>query len=155
MMDVWLEPYWTIEEITVWARCRVPDVVNLLQTPALDGRHAERNKYLDLRIGHAAMAARGRGRNIERELWEAWGHPTPLSSLIAPYFASDSRSTSGKSRRRRRQAQAAARTPQRWRRAISGLSRLDVARGRASMALAASQGRPSASSTSRRPSSTV
>ena len=88
-MDVSLEPYWTIEEITVWARCRVPDVVNLLQTPALDGRHAERNKYLDLRIGHAAMAARGRGRNIERELWEAWGHPTPLSSLIAPYFASD------------------------------------------------------------------
>ena len=88
-MDVSLEPYWTIEEIAVWARCRDSDVVYLLQTPALDSRPAERNKYLDLRIGHAAMAARGRGRNIERELWEAWGHPTPLSSLIAPYFASD------------------------------------------------------------------
>ena len=88
-MDVSLEPYWTIEEIAVWARCRDPDVVYLLQTPALDGRHAERNKYLDLRIGHAAIVARARGRNIERELWEAWGHPAPLSSLAAPYFASD------------------------------------------------------------------
>jgi hypothetical protein len=88
MMDVWLEPYWTIEEIAVWARCRDPDVVYLLQTPTLDGRHAERTKYLDLRIGGAAMAARARGRNIERELWEVRGHPTPLSSLVEPYFPS-------------------------------------------------------------------
>jgi hypothetical protein len=89
MMDPSLEPYWTVEEIAVWARCRDPVVVYLLKTPASDGRHAERNMYLDLRIAGAAMAARGRGRNIERELWEAWGHPTPLSSLVAPYFASD------------------------------------------------------------------
>jgi hypothetical protein len=84
-MDVRLEPFLTIEEIAVWARCRDPDVVYLLRTPALDGRHA-RNQYLDLRIAHAAMAARAHGRNIERELWEAWGQPTPFSSLIAPYF---------------------------------------------------------------------
>jgi hypothetical protein len=35
------------------------------------------------------MAARAHGRNIERELWEAWGQPTPFSSLIAPYFERD------------------------------------------------------------------
>src|SRR5215475_13033209 len=84
-----MNPYWTVEEIAVWARCRDRDVVNLLQTPALDGRHTERNYYLDLRLAHAALAARARGRNIERELWEAWGHPTPLSNLVEPYFASD------------------------------------------------------------------
>ncbi len=33
------------------------------------------------------MAARARGRNIERELWEAWGHPAPLISLVGPYRA--------------------------------------------------------------------
>lgn len=49
-MDVWNEPYWTVEEIAVWARCRDREVVNLLQTPAWDGRHAERNQYLDLRV---------------------------------------------------------------------------------------------------------
>jgi hypothetical protein len=85
-MDVRLEPFLTIEEIAIWARCRDPDVVYLLRTSALDGRHAERNQYLDLRMAHAAMAARAHGRNIERELWEAWGQPTPFSSLIAPHF---------------------------------------------------------------------
>jgi hypothetical protein len=89
MMNVRLEPYLTIEEIAVWARCRDPDVVYLLQTPALDHRHAERKEYLELCIAGAAMAARARGRNIERELWEAWGKPTPLSSLIAPHLEPD------------------------------------------------------------------
>lgn len=86
-MGVELQTYLTIEEIAVWARCRDRDVVNLLGTPALDGRHAERNEYLDLRMRHAAMEARARGRNIERELWDARAMPVPLSSLIAPRFA--------------------------------------------------------------------
>ena len=88
-MDVRLELYYTIEEIAVWARCRDPDVVYLLRTPALDGRYAERSQSLGLRVAYAAMAARAHGRNIERELWEAWGQPTPFCSLIAPYFAPD------------------------------------------------------------------
>ena len=86
-MGVELKPYLTVEEIAVWARCRDRDVVKLLGTPALDGRHAERNEYLDLRVRHSAMEARARGRNIERELWDARAMPVPLSSLIAPRFA--------------------------------------------------------------------
>jgi hypothetical protein len=81
-MDILHEPYWTIEEIAVWARCRDPDVVNLLRTPALDGRHINLVWCMD----QAAMAARARGRNIERELFEAWGRPTPLTGLIEPWF---------------------------------------------------------------------
>jgi hypothetical protein len=88
-MGVELQPYLTLEEIAVWARCRDPDVVYLLQTPASDGRHAERNQYLALRVAHAATTARAQGRNIERELWEASGQPTPFGSLIAPYFGPD------------------------------------------------------------------
>ncbi|MBV9288218.1 MAG: hypothetical protein JO288_10405 [Hyphomicrobiales bacterium] len=81
-MDPFLENYWNLDQIRVWAETRDPDLVRAAALP----RYGTPKKTLELAIRstHAAIGDYLTGRDIGGELWAASGWKPKLSKFTAP-----------------------------------------------------------------------
>jgi hypothetical protein len=71
-MDVFNDPYWSLEQLHAWALTRDRDLVSKM-APADDGAPAEPRLKIQIRIAYTQKKALNRGHDIQSELWSKSG----------------------------------------------------------------------------------
>lgn len=71
-MDVFNNPYWSLEQLHAWALTRDRDLV-VMTAPTDDGAPAGRRLEIQIRIAISQQKAFKGGRDIQRELWSKSG----------------------------------------------------------------------------------